>query len=106
MENGFERDTDQERIERVLARIEGDDGEELLPSLMERVYEKLITTKDYQCYINLNSVKYKLIEIKASSTYDQIQITLENNLVIIFDQTNIDFFITNAIVAVYQPFFV
>jgi len=105
MENGFERDS-EERIQRVLARIDGEGEDVLLPSIMERVYEKLITTKDYQCYINLNDKKYKLIEIKTSSNYDQLIITLENNLVIIFDQTNIDFFITNAIVAVYQPFFV
>lgn len=97
-------DQESDRMQKVLDRIDG--NEETLPSLIDRVYEKIITTKDTQCYINLNGKKYKLIEFKMSIDADSIQITLENNLVIIFDETNIDFFITNAIVAVYQPFFV
>lgn len=96
---------EQERMQKVLDRIDGNE-QETLPSLIDRVYEKIITTKDTQCYINLNGKKYKLIEFKMSMTADSIQITLENNMIIVFDETNIDFFITNAIVAVYQPFFV
>lgn len=98
-------DQESDRMQKVLDRIDGNENE-ILPSLIDRVYEKIITTKDTQCYINLNGKKYKLIEFKMSIGADSIQITLENNLVIIFDETNIDFFITNAIVAVYQPFFV
>ena len=96
---------ESERMQKVLDRIDGNENE-TLPSLIDKVYEKIITTKDTQCYINLNGKKYKLIEFKMTNHTTSIQITLENNMIIVFDETNIDFFITNAIIAVYQPFFV
>lgn len=99
---------DENRIDKVISLIDGTPSEmresEWEYSILEKVYTKLLNEKDSLYYLKLNDRKYKVSELKVLGTCDALQITLENNMVIIFDETNIDFFIINAMIAVYQPF--
>ena len=73
---------------KVLDRIDG--NEETLPSLIDRVYEKIITTKDTQCYINLNGKSINLLSSKCQLILILYKL-LENNLVIILMKQTLTF---------------
>lgn len=100
---------DDERMQRVLNRL-GDDSNphdvEYVSGMIDKIYNKFLENKDGLYFIILNDKKYKIVSLQPMGNLEAIQIVLENNICMIFDDTNIDFFMRYAIMAVYQPFMV
>lgn len=73
-------------------------------TLIQKVYDKFISTKDASYMMTLNSKKYRIVEFRPIGACDAIEVTIDNGIILMFDNTNIDFFVEHVTVATYKPF--